>query len=141
MTIDYPASKESPVLISLAEFPGRQFSFDQAAKTSTSLSNLQSGDSLTILALKSHLEENETVIHAYELHTPGYIIFSLDQYNERKMEQEGLMKTLIFIIIFLSGVYFLFEMSGLSKWIYQKLSSGNKQVEPQDLNFNEYLDR
>jgi hypothetical protein len=133
--------KEQFTVLTLKEYPGKQFSFDRTGKTYIDLSSIQKGDSVTLLSLKLAFSRHEKVIPSYELKKGGTAFFSLEEYNSSISEGNTLAKVFLLLAISFIVMYFVMEKTGLLKWISRQLSSGDKRFQEEKPNFNEYLDR
>jgi hypothetical protein len=116
-----------------------QFSFDMSGYSGSGL--IENGDSVKILASTTELKKNGTSITSYELTKDDTFIFSLDKYNSSLADNLRLAKIFLWIAICFLALFILAETSGLKKWVEKKLSSGDKDFQANEPNFNEFLDR
>jgi hypothetical protein len=83
----------------------------------------------------------DKVIPGFDLKKGDIAFFSVEEYNSGVKKNKDLAMLFICIAITFLMIYLLVEKTGLLKWINNQLSSTDKTFQPEEANFNEFLDR
>ena len=132
---------ECYAIITLKEFPEIKFTFDQVGKTYADLNSIQKSDSVVILAPTKAITTKDKVIPGFDLKKGDIAFFSVEGYNSGVKKDKTLAMLFLWIAITFLLIYLIVDETGLLKWIKNQLSSTDKTFQPEEANFNEFLDR
>lgn len=133
------ATDKQIAILRLREHPSKQFSFDMICFNGLEI--IHNGDSVMVLAFTEDIQKNSSSISSYELRKNNDSVFSLNTYNSSLQDDLRLGRAFLWIAVICIALYLIMEKTGLTKRIEKQMTSPDSKFQPNEPNFNEFLDQ